>query len=318
MSVYIGYGSRQKLTLSRRLYERDVLRNTATAGAKQALAVLMDEDDTQAFDALSDSWANNPEVFLDVNVGAGSYDVMGHARDTGARLSGLVDETSKLNINTATESDLVNLFMLCCNMGEDSASDLAECILDWRDQDMAARPGGAEDFYYKGLRPAYECKDAELEVLEELLYVKGMNAAIFSMIRPYITVFGEGSVNINTVSRPVLLAMGLSADLTDKVFKFRKGQDKTEGTTDDGVFDSADSIVPVLSRFEGMSASEVAEFSNFVNENNMTVKTDVFSAESRARLNVGARNEMTVYCVMQRNSETPHGTGVKIKRWTVY
>jgi len=79
---------------------------------------------------------------------------------------GLVDESSKLNINTATVD------MLICLPG--MTSELAASIVDWRDSDSVITDGGgAEDSYYLALAEPYYCKNAPFETLDELLLVKG-------------------------------------------------------------------------------------------------------------------------------------------------
>jgi len=79
---------------------------------------------------------------------------------------GVVDESSKLNLNTATED------MLQCLPG--MTSELAASIVDWRDTDsVVSDGGGGEDEYYLQLPEPYYCKNAPFETLDELLLVKG-------------------------------------------------------------------------------------------------------------------------------------------------
>ena len=79
---------------------------------------------------------------------------------------GLVDEASKLNINTAT----FDMMMALPNM----TSDLAAAIIDWRDADDNIDPnGGAENEFYLGMPEPYYCKNDTFETPEEILLVKG-------------------------------------------------------------------------------------------------------------------------------------------------
>lgn len=78
---------------------------------------------------------------------------------------GLIDESSKLNLNTATYDMLIKL--------PNMTAEFAASIVDWRDSDSDITPSGAENDYYMTLRPAYYCKDAPFETLEELLLVRG-------------------------------------------------------------------------------------------------------------------------------------------------
>lgn len=80
---------------------------------------------------------------------------------------GLVDESSKINLNTA-KADLLQLLP---NM----TAELGAAIEDWADADSTVSPGGAESEIYSRLRPAYLCKNAPFETVDELRLVYGMN-----------------------------------------------------------------------------------------------------------------------------------------------
>lgn len=77
----------------------------------------------------------------------------------------LVDESSKLNLNTATREMLEAL--------PNMTSELAAAIIDWRDTDDEATTDGAESDYYMRMNPAYLCKNAPFETVEELRMVRG-------------------------------------------------------------------------------------------------------------------------------------------------
>ncbi len=79
---------------------------------------------------------------------------------------GLIDEASKLNLNTATFDMLVELPYM--------PLEFAAAIVDWRDEDTDVNAnGGAEAADYLLLDPAYNCKDAAFESVEELRLVYG-------------------------------------------------------------------------------------------------------------------------------------------------
>ena len=79
---------------------------------------------------------------------------------------GLIDEASKLNINTAT----YDMLMALPNM----STDLAASIIDWRDADDDVTPnGGAENEYYLLLPEPYYCKNGAFETIEEVMLVHG-------------------------------------------------------------------------------------------------------------------------------------------------
>ncbi|HBF34120.1 TPA: hypothetical protein DDW35_06115 [Candidatus Sumerlaeota bacterium] len=79
----------------------------------------------------------------------------------------LVDEASKININTASLATL----KLIPNMTDS----LAARIIDWRDKNDTSTENGAETLTYQLGTPSYKCKNADLETLEELRLVIGVD-----------------------------------------------------------------------------------------------------------------------------------------------
>jgi type II secretory pathway component PulK len=81
---------------------------------------------------------------------------------------GLVDEASKVNLNTATAAMLQNLPQMTAN--------LAAAMYDWRTGSTASpSTGGAKSETYSTLNPPYLCKSAPYETPDELSLVYGMN-----------------------------------------------------------------------------------------------------------------------------------------------
>ncbi|MDP8243366.1 MAG: type II secretion system protein GspK [Candidatus Hinthialibacter antarcticus] len=76
---------------------------------------------------------------------------------------GLIDEGSKLNINTAT----VEMLEALPGMTEQFAA----AIIDWRDEDDEVTENGAEADAYAMLNPSYQCKNAPFETVFELRMV---------------------------------------------------------------------------------------------------------------------------------------------------
>jgi type II secretory pathway component PulK len=96
---------------------------------------------------------------------------------------GITDEASKLNLNTATEEQLLRLLQpVVLAMGHEPGVELelVYAILDWRDADD--EPGSeekpAESAYYRTLDPPYRAKNAPFESVEELLMVRGFNGRV--------------------------------------------------------------------------------------------------------------------------------------------
>jgi len=83
---------------------------------------------------------------------------------------GLIDEGSKLNLNTATADQL----KLLPNMPEA----FADAIIDWRDEDDEVTGSGAESNTYLSYSIPYQAKNAPFETLEELNLVHGASAEL--------------------------------------------------------------------------------------------------------------------------------------------
>jgi DNA uptake protein ComE-like DNA-binding protein len=96
----------------------------------------------------------------------------------------LIDEASKLNLNTATREMLEEL--------PGMTAELAAAIIDWRDEDSEVTSGGAEDETYLRLNPPYRCKNADFESVGELRLVLGAHLDIL---------FGEDT-NMNGILDP--------------------------------------------------------------------------------------------------------------------
>jgi type II secretory pathway component PulK len=107
------------------------------------------------------------DSFRAIPVGTGYFWIIRpNYGDTQLPVYGLLDESSKLNLNTATADMMAYL--------PGMMPDVAEAILDWRDEDSEPRQEGAENEYYLTLPQPYYCKNAAYETVEELLLVRGV------------------------------------------------------------------------------------------------------------------------------------------------
>ena len=314
-SVTLGYGVRQKLSLIKRIDERERLHLIAEAGVQKAIFELKKQE-TEGYNSLKDPISNDPAIFKDIYLEGGSSSVSynfsrgsgipphseqlaGNDEHTGVLETryGLSDEESKINLNTAGLTVLENLFIAAAGLEEVEAQELAASIVDWRDKDsqLSIPLGSAEDSYYRGLAYPYEAKDSEFESLDELLLVKGMTPEIFERLRDYVTVSSSGRVNINTASSPVLLALGLEEDIADKIIRYRSADDGILGSEDDNVFMKPADIVPHLSQSFHLSDSQISKLTLVVDQG-LNVYSNNFMIRSIARLN-NRKAELRVVCI---------------------
>jgi type II secretory pathway component PulK len=84
---------------------------------------------------------------------------------------GIVDESAKLNVNTASSNQLLNL--------PGVTQDVTDAIYDWRTAPNApASTSGAKNSYYESLQEPYDAKNGPYETVEELLLVKDVTQQI--------------------------------------------------------------------------------------------------------------------------------------------
>ncbi|MDP3042454.1 MAG: type II secretion system protein GspK [Candidatus Omnitrophota bacterium] len=304
-AVILNYQVRQELVLASRLEQRGRLRLIAEAGVAKAIMELKN-DPEKTYHCLGDSWSNNPGAFKDIQVGDGEFSLAySYADGKSGSLQtgyGCVDEERKININKAEFIVLERFFKIVLSCDDALAQQLAACILDWRDADseLSIPSGSAEDTYYHSLPFSYAAKNSLFEVLDELLLVKGFSDNVFEKIKDYVTIYGEGRVNINTASEVVLFALGLDEDIADKIILYRAGKDGVSGTLDDNVFVSNSEIVPNLSQAYPLSASQVEQL-NRVAALFLSVSSNNFLIRATAKLN--ARNSLVVSSVAKRDGK---------------
>jgi type II secretory pathway component PulK len=160
-------------------------RHLAESGVIYVVASLADTNNT----TVSSNPYDNSSAFQDVLVPSsdqkakpGRFSILSIrapddiASGSSAFRMGVIDEASKINLNTILALDngqgnaAYNLLMALPNMTDD----IANAIIDWLDPDDTARQNGAESETYSALSPAYRAKNGPLDSIEELLLVRGM------------------------------------------------------------------------------------------------------------------------------------------------
>ncbi|HOW42508.1 MAG TPA: type II secretion system protein GspK [Candidatus Omnitrophota bacterium] len=304
-AVILSNQVRQKLELVRSLEARNKLHYIAEAGVLQAKAEIVKLKDKPAL-ALKDEWSVNDMLFKNRAVGEGIVSIVYETVDEQAQRVeryGLIDEERKININKASREVLERLFRAALGADDTEAQNLAAAIIDWRDSDseLTVPLGSAEDPYYRTSSSSYEAKDAPFEIVEELLLVKGFSQNIFDKLKDYITIYGSGKVNLNTASRPVLLAVGLDTTLTDQLEQIRGGKDGIEATADDFVFENAADLSSQMSQVFSLSPAQLTLLNNVAAQSLVAVSKH-FRVHSVARLHKG-RGSREISCIINVKGE---------------
>ncbi len=241
-TLTLGKQIRQKIILVGRLEKREEARTLARAGVLKAIAVLNQDLESNGRDwtpATKQNRLNDPARWANVPLGDGSFSVSYQFSDGAVdsqKSYGMMDEEGRLNLNKADETFLRALLKEVLGGDPQEIDRLAVSIVDWRKKGSSELSGFYSDEYYANLRDPYPVKDSDYETLDELLLVRGMTPEIFAVLKNYVTFVGDGKINVNTASRPVLLALGLEAVLVDELISLRRGADGLEGTSDDFIF----------------------------------------------------------------------------------
>lgn len=169
----------------------------------------------------------------------------------------LIPETGRRNVNHMTEEDW-DLILEQGKIPLELRTEMIDNLMDWIDDNDFRRLNGAEsdDAFYSDR--GYKTKNAQIDALEELLWIKGFEprflyggpgeekeeVSSYPGIAHLLTVWGDDNqVNINSASREVLLTLpGVTEETVDDLLILRNGLDGIEGTPDDGFRDTEDAL----------------------------------------------------------------------------
>lgn len=307
LALGIGMGTRQKILMLGRLEGRSQAQFAAEAGVKKAVAIFLDdlEKNQAVFTPVAKARRyNNPQELGDINVGGMKTQVLctffDEVTDQARERPGLCDEQGKININTIDIVTLTRLVTVVLGLDDEKAKRLAGAIIDWRDYGQREITGFFSDDYYKNLKYPYDMKSQPFERIDELLLVKGVDLLTYDRLRPFVTIYGDGQININTVSKPVLLALGLDLPVTDKMLKARRGQDGVDATADDHVFLQTFDIPSEVGALVALEEKEIRQLDILNAANLLRTDSAVMSLTARVTDAKGtARSIDVVYDALQ-------------------
>jgi general secretion pathway protein K len=157
---------------------------------------------------------------------AWSADGTVHAWDeNGSRIAvSALDESGKIDLNTAPEGLIKGLLQTAGEVDADTAARLVDVIGDWKDADDLRRPNGAEAPDYQAAGLNYKPANAPFEAVAELQRVLGMTPAVYGRIADSLTVHSRmAGINPAFASRAVLLAVpGATPEIVDTYIAQRR------------------------------------------------------------------------------------------------
>ncbi|KJU84595.1 general secretion pathway protein K [Candidatus Magnetobacterium bavaricum] len=129
------------------------------------------------------------------------------------------DENARFNVNALispngkTNETALNCFKRLLKRLEIN-QDIAYYVADWIDPDREERYTNSEQ----------DAKNTYLFCTDELLQIKKLTADDYKKLLPYITVYGDGLINVNTAEPPVLYCLSEDIDegIANAIVEFRK------------------------------------------------------------------------------------------------
>ena len=260
----------------------------ANSGVNFAYLLLRDDEDLSC-DSLDEDWAlAKPPV----------------AMEEGAVIFQIIDECGKININSLFSKKgkiddkkkvmLERLFEIL-----EIDKELVDAVCDWLDKDNELRDFGAEDSHYAELENPYPCKNGPLDTVDELFLLKGFSDEVFygeekerGSLNSYLTVYGDGKININTAPSIVLQSLhpDIDASLAREIVEYRK--------------DHPFKKITDLKEIFGIDERLYNDISPHI-----TIKSNFFSISSQGALGEARRRIKTI---LQRQ-----GKNLKIKYWRI-
>ena len=129
------------------------------AALETAIAMLNEDSSTGTSDGVTDFWTLNPQYCELVEIPSSVFNIR------------FEDEAGKLNINTATVEQLFWLPYM--------TEEIADAIIDWRDEDDNPEMFGLESSYYLNLPHPYLIRNGPFRTIRELLLVEGVTPELF-------------------------------------------------------------------------------------------------------------------------------------------
>ncbi|MBN2283529.1 MAG: type II secretion system minor pseudopilin GspK [Deltaproteobacteria bacterium] len=219
VTIQLNRATRTEVTDAANLRDGVTLLYIAKSGYNGGTAFL--RQDTNEYDSLTEDWARSSLLSASSSV----------LFDEGYFILLIEDESRKIPINRLVSAneynplieDLLMRFLMLpeFELTQQDAGDIMDAVKDWIDDDDEVTGFGAEDLYYRSLDDAYTCKNGPLDCVDELLMVKGVSPELLygttekPGIAPYLTVHGNGKININTAEPRVLQV--LSPDITEEM-----------------------------------------------------------------------------------------------------
>jgi general secretion pathway protein K len=231
------FAMRTEVNITRNYQEELQLYAAAEGGVQRAIAELILKQDPRAQQIRKNAGEGGSTEDQEWVTDGREYPLPFQEVECSVRLTG---EAGKVNINRVSDGMLRKIMT---NLGlEGEARDTAtDSILDWRDPDDFVRVNGAENDYYQSLKDPYDCKNDNLDSIEELLLIRGITPELFygtkrnqkegegkteepAGLRDIFSIYATGEqIDLNSASFPVLrVVLGLPSEVCRSILEARK------------------------------------------------------------------------------------------------
>lgn len=285
----------QVASFGRKELKAEMLARSGVEVARMQLVLAQKSPTDAGFDAPSQPWATNEDLYVDHQLGNDTF--------TGTYNVKVTDEESKLPVNRASQEQLKRLLDLL-EVDPSDQDVIVDSILDWIDDNDAHKLNGAEDEYYESLSPPYKAKNAPVDRVEELLLVRGVTRELMygapakedEPAKPglidLLTATSSGQINVNTASSFVLQALlGMDESQVQLILNRRDGADGLMGTDDDQPFRSIGEFTALLGGVDEATRTQVSQL--------LTVKSAYFTVKSVGEV---AGVKRTVLATLRRDN----------------
>lgn len=264
--------------LQSRTFRQDVIMVRLRSHAMSAVAIAMAGlvENTNDFDHRAEPWCMHEPLSSEDWLGGWTVDETGREPLFVTDYQ-VIDEEGKLNVSFASSEALEKLGM---------STEQAASLFDWMDSDDIARAEGAENDYYMSLASPYRCKDEPVQLLDELMLIRGFGLRDYlgedanhnRVLDPaeddgqaslpldnadgllslgwvdLLTCHGDGRVNLNTAPRAVLETLPISEESVGQIVAYREFDRDSTGDLEDHAFRSEKDI----DQLQGLSEADKA------------------------------------------------------------
>jgi len=260
----------------------------ARSGFNGALAALYEDSLSGDTDTLREIWAvtgfftdSYSSVFDEGRFHVNISDLSGRIQ-----INQLIDKDGKCNDE---QKAIVARFISLPEFELDieDVENIMDAIKDWIDHDSEITRFGAEDSYYQSLERPYQCKNGPFEFLEELLLVRGITRELFygteekPGISSYISIYGDGKININTSTGMVIRSLSdeIDEERVENIIAYREDEDN--GLSDKGWY----------KKVPGMGVVSIPESVITTSSNYFNIVSEGFKEKMKKRISSAVKRE---------------------------